>query len=221
MVPYDLENANRNLALAKVPFLKEPELSQRHVFRSLLRFGKDTNNAIALIWDQPKRKLYLDLNRNLDLTDDPAGVFSSTNKGFQQLFTNVTLPLKTPTGPLPRTAGLAAVQRRARETGPKCSCTRIRLWQAKVALAGEEWQVAAVDNLLGAEGPGRARSSCSCARGRHGRTSYRLYYLTSGIVPFPDQLFWLGQAFHLERRFDDQRRNSPSASWNSRPSNHR
>ena len=59
------------------PFLKEPELSKQGVFRSVLRFGKkDTNNAIALIWDQPKSKLYLDLNRNLDLTDDPAGVFS-------------------------------------------------------------------------------------------------------------------------------------------------
>ena len=64
----------------------------------MLRFGKDTNNAIALIWDQPKSKLYLDLNRNLDLTDDPAGVFSSTNKGPQQLFANVTVPLKTAAG---------------------------------------------------------------------------------------------------------------------------
>ena len=63
------------------PFLKEPELSQRHVFRRVLRFGKDTNNAIALIWDQPKRKLYLDLNRNLDFTDDPAGVFQLDQQG--------------------------------------------------------------------------------------------------------------------------------------------
>jgi hypothetical protein len=29
-----------------------------------------------------------------------------------------------------------------------------------------------------------------------------LYDRTSGIVPFPGRLFWLGQAFQLERRFD-------------------
>ena len=101
LVPYELGSVNGNLAQPNTPFLKEPELSQRHVFRRVLQFGKDTNNAIALIWDQPKRKLYLDLNRNLDLTDDPAGVFVSTNKGLTQLFTNVTLPLKTATGSSP------------------------------------------------------------------------------------------------------------------------
>ncbi|MGP8153178.1 MAG: pyrroline-5-carboxylate reductase family protein, partial [Smithella sp.] len=43
-------------------------------------------------------KLYVDQNRNLDLTDDPAGVFSSTNKGPNQVFTNVTVLLRTAAG---------------------------------------------------------------------------------------------------------------------------
>ena len=73
VLPYELESGSWDFDKTNAPFLKEPETSPQHVFRFLLRFGKDTNNAIALIWDQPKHKLYLDLNRNLDLTDDPAG----------------------------------------------------------------------------------------------------------------------------------------------------
>ena len=112
-VPYNLETVYWPLDSTNTPFLKEPELSKQGVFRGWLRFGKkDTNNAIALVWDQPKRRLYLDQNRNLDLTDDLAGVFSSTNKGVQQTFTNVTVPDEDGGGPSPFDTGFAAVVRR-------------------------------------------------------------------------------------------------------------
>jgi hypothetical protein len=200
VVPYDLENANWNLTLAKGPFLKEPELSPRHVFRSLLQFGKDTNNAIALIWDQPKRKLYLDLNRDLDLTDDPTGVFSSTNKGFQQFFANVTLPLRTPTGLCPARLDLYLFSD-AQGNWAQIQLHSHRLWQAKATLKGEDWQVAAVDSLLGAPGPTAAKFLL--LRPWAARTNLvSLYYPPSGIVPFPHRLFWLGQAFQVEPRFD-------------------
>ena len=200
VVPYDLESVSWNLAQPREPFRKEPELSRQHVHRSLLQFDKDTNNAIAVVWDQPKHKLYLDLNRNLDLTDDPAGVFSSTAKGFQQVFTNVTLPVKTVAGLLPAILDLhlftdasgiwAHVQLHSRS-----------LWQAKVALGGEDWQVAAVDNLFGPQGPTPAKFLL--LRPLAARTnSVSLYDTTCGIVPFPSQLFWLGRAFHLERHLD-------------------
>ena len=128
-----------------------------HVFRSRLRFGKDTNNAIALIWDQPKRKLYLDLNRNLDLTDDPAGVFSSTNKGFQQVFTNVTLPLRTATGLHPAILDLRLFSGRRRGTGLHAQLHSRSSVAGQGGVPGEEWQVAAVDNLFGVEGPTAAK----------------------------------------------------------------
>jgi len=200
VVPYELESVSWNLAQPSKPFLKEPEMSQRHAFRSILQVGQDTNNAYAVVWDQPKHKLYVDLNGNLDLTDDPVGVFSSAGKGFQQVFTNVTLPVKTAAGLHPAILDLhlftdaqgiwAQVQLQSRS-----------LWQAKVALAGEEWQVAAVDNLFGREGPTAAKFLLLRPWAvRTNRVS--VYDLTSGIVPFPSQLFWLGRAFHLEHRFD-------------------
>jgi hypothetical protein len=203
LVPYDLETVYWTLDTTNTPFLKEPELSKQGVFHGWLRFGnKDTNNAIALIWDQPNGKLYLDQNRNLDLTDDPEGVFSSTNKGPQQIFTSVTVPLRTAAGLHPATLGVrlwsdgAARQMHAQLDSRS-------LWQAKVGPPGAEWQVAALDDPFNAEGPAFAKFLL--LRPWTARTN-RLYLrdLTSGIVRFPDQLFWLGEAFRLERRFESQ-----------------
>ena len=200
VVPYDLESVSWNLAQRKEPFPKEPELSQRYVFRKLLQCGSDTNNVIALIWDQPKHKLYVDLNGNLDLTDDPAGVFSSTGKGFQQVFTNVTLPLKTATSLLPAIVDLHLFSD-AQGNWASAQLHSRYLWQAKVAFGGEDWQVAALDRLFGPEGPTPA--SFLLLRPLAAQTnSISLYDTTCGIVPFPSQLFWLGQAFRLERHLD-------------------
>ncbi len=202
-VPYDLETVYRTLHTTKTPFLKEPELSKHSVFHGWLRFGnKDTNNAIALIWDQPKGKLYLDQNRNLDLTDDPAGVFRSANKGPDQVFTNVAVLLRTAAGLHPAILGVrlwsdgAAGQMHAQLDSRS-------LWEAKVGQPGAEWQVAALDDPFDVEGPAFAKFLL--LRPWTARTN-RLYLrdLTSGIVKFPDQLFWLGEAFRMERRFDGQ-----------------
>ncbi len=199
-VSYDLDSGSWQLDKTNTALLKEPDLGQRHVYRRVLRFGKDTNNAIALIWDQPKQRLYLDLNRNLDLTDDPAGVFVSTNKGSPQLFANIALPLKTATDFYPALLDLRLSADPAGnwlrvQPRPRC------LWQAKVEAAGEPWQVAVADDLLNPEGPIAAKFLLP--RPWAARTNHVFLRDTaSGLVRFPDQLFWAGQAFHLERRFD-------------------
>jgi hypothetical protein len=203
VVPYALESVYWSLDKTNTPFLKEPELSNRGVFRSVLRFGKqDTNNALGLIWDQPKSRLYLDLNRNLDLTDDPAGVFNSTNKGPEQRFTNATVLLKTAAGLHQAILGLRLWSDGAGGSLHAQLDSR-SMWQAKVGLPGEEWQVAALDDPLSPEGPAFARFLL--LRPWAARTNH--VYLrspTTGILRFPDRLFWLGQAFHLERRFETQ-----------------
>jgi hypothetical protein len=200
VVPHSLEGLHQNLTKPNKPFLKEPETSPHHVFRSLLHVGQDTNNPVALIWDQPRQKLYLDLNRNLDLTDDPGGVFSSTNKGLNQVFTNVTVRVRTAAGFQPVILDFHCS---TAASGGSASTHLIShsLWQAKVTIAGQEWQVAALDNLSGQEGPAAAKFLL--LRPWSARTSHVSFYdRTSGIVPLPGRLFWLGQAFQLERRFD-------------------
>jgi hypothetical protein len=200
VVPYELEGVNQNLAQLNKPFLKEPETSPHHVFRSQLQFGQDTNNPIALIWDQPRQKLYLDLNRNLDLTDDPGGAFSSTDKGFRQTFANVTVPVKTAAGFQPVMLDVHCYT----DANASWASTRLishSLWQAKVTIAGQAWQVAAMDKVSGPEGP--AAANFLLLRPWAARTNtVSLDNPASGIVPFPKRLFWLGQAFQLERHFD-------------------
>ncbi len=200
VVPYELESVNWNLAQPSGPFRKEPELSQRHVVRSLLQFDKNTNHAIAVIWDQPQSKLCVDLNGNLDLTDDPAGVFISAGKGFQQVFTNVTLPVKMAAGLRPAILDLHCFTD-AQGSWAQVQLHSRSLWQAKVAFGGEEWQVAVVDNLFGAQGPAVAKFLLLRPWAVRAN-SVSVHDPTSGIGTFPSQLFWLGQAFHLEHRFD-------------------
>src|SRR5664279_3815156 len=203
VVTYDLETVYWTLDTTNTPFLKEPELSKQGVFHGWLRFGnKDTNNTIALIWDQSNGKLYLDQNRNLDLTDDPEGVFSSTNKGPQQIFTNVTVLLRTAAGLHPAVLGVRLWSDGAMRQ-MHAQLDSHSLWEAKVGPPGAEWQVAALDDPFSPEGPAFAKFLL--LRPWTARTN-RLYLrdLTSGIVRFPDQLFWLGEAFRLERRFDSQ-----------------
>jgi len=53
-----------------VEFKKEPFPDRGKIFRSVLRIG-DGKNPIPFALNASKKTLYLDLNRNLDLTDDP------------------------------------------------------------------------------------------------------------------------------------------------------
>jgi hypothetical protein len=75
------------------------------------------------------------------------------------------------------------------------------LWQAKVTFAGQEWQVAALDNLFGQGRPAAAKFLLLRPWAAW-TNSVSLFDPSSVIVPFPDRLFWLGRAYQLERRFD-------------------
>ncbi len=81
-------------------FKKEPVFSGGEVIRGMLPLGSGTSDEMGFAWDRAAGKLYLDLNRNLDLTDDPAGVFSREggSSGNFQFYRNIHLPFKTPVG---------------------------------------------------------------------------------------------------------------------------
>jgi len=84
------------------PFPKEPALAPGPVVRGMLKFGGNPSNAIPFVWQGGAKKLFLDLNRNQDLTDDPAGVcsaqvlFSATPSFLHQMFTNLHLSFPAP-----------------------------------------------------------------------------------------------------------------------------
>ena len=138
-------------------------------------------------WDRTAGKLYLDLNRNLDLTDDPAGVFSCQERSrglfpdlhqYSSAFENAGrrpprrwwTSISTATGML------------------NCTAAMRSFWQGKVTLQGEEWQV----GLLGTPSIGRASSESGNLLLRPWSERNKPFSLYSGSLeafPFSRKLF--------------------------------
>ena len=130
------------------PFRKEPAIGSRKVFRSNLQFGDKAQSALALLWDPAQGKLYLDLNRNQDLTDDPDGVISCPvhvySTAFQQ-FTNIHLELPGAAGSRPALLDLSLYGYGGSLNG-SAACRSF--WEGKVSLQGRDWQVGFVEESL-------------------------------------------------------------------------
>ncbi|MHC4648678.1 MAG: hypothetical protein ACYTBJ_24745, partial [Planctomycetota bacterium] len=90
---FDLEYVRKGFFLlidikvwvGEVSFEKEPDFGGRQVIRGLIPAGQSKEDYIGYAWDREEGRLYLDLNRNRDLTDDANGVFKSENVGAWQV----------------------------------------------------------------------------------------------------------------------------------------
>jgi hypothetical protein len=67
-----------NLGGQEVKFRKEPDFGKDRIVRRALKVGPDKDDFIGIAADLTTHTLYLDLNQNLDLTDDPQGVTRET-----------------------------------------------------------------------------------------------------------------------------------------------
>ncbi len=84
-----------NIHGSSVEFKKEPDLGKWQVSRGVLAVGNKKENYLPFAWNKIDGKLYIDFNRNLDLTDDGKNIFirSFNNPSYQQ-YENIPLPLK-------------------------------------------------------------------------------------------------------------------------------
>jgi hypothetical protein len=194
-VSYSFVTWSLQVTVRSSAFTKEPTLSQSKVIRGLLQLGGGGSNEMAFVWDRAAGKLYLDLNRNLDLTDDPAGVFSSLGGAmdFYQTFTNIRLPFKTPGG-----NHQALVDLNFSSYGAlNCSAAMRSCWQGKVTLQGEEWQVGLLGNVFG---PRPSLESGSLLL-RPWTERNKPFSLLSGSLegfPFSRKLFFGNRAYELQ-----------------------
>jgi hypothetical protein len=143
-VPYVLKSFGLRVAPLPQPFKKEPEFGQHRVVRSALGWGTQTNQFTPFAWDHTDNRLYLDQNRNLDLTDDSDAVYAGQYEGYYQSFPGVRLLLNTPSGTHRclvdlQLGGLAAPNLQA-------SAGLRSFWQAKVELGGQPWQLGLVED---------------------------------------------------------------------------
>jgi hypothetical protein len=133
-------------------FSKEPVYSGPGVFRGIMRLGNDTNAFMPFAWDERQQRLYLDLNRNRDLTDDPAGVFTAADQGLQ-LFPGILLEFPSKQG-----SYKVRVDAHVFGQGGPGGAVRVflyvrSLWDGAVELNGKKWYVAIIDRPDGRLGP--------------------------------------------------------------------
>jgi hypothetical protein len=166
------------------------------VSRGMLQLGGGASNEMAFAWDRNAGKLYLDLNRNLDLTDDPAGVFLKVVgswPSYYQSYTNVHLPLRTPGGECETLMALNFYG----YGGLSCTASLQSFWQGKVTLQGEEWQMGLLP--LGLEPPRTWEDGTLLLRpwSRHNE-SFRSYDDSLEAFAFARELFVGNHAYQLQ-----------------------
>jgi hypothetical protein len=175
-------------------FKKEPVFSGGKVIRGMLPLGGSTSDEMGFAWDRGAGKLYLDLNRNLDLTDDPAGVFSRVggSSGGFQFYRDIHLPFKTLVG-----SRSMLVDLNFYDYGRlNCTAALRSLWQGKVTLQGEEWQLGLVWNPLDQRASLDSGSLLLRPWGERNKP-FSLYNGTLETVPFSRKLFLGNRAYQL------------------------
>jgi len=132
-----------------VRFLKEPSWANANIFRGVFQLGNLTNQFIPFAWETKAGVLHLDLNRNLDLTDDPAGRFAGTGRDVH-LFRSLRLEFG---------AGESAYAVRVdahlfMQNGKPRAFLYVRsLWEGSVELGGRRYYLAVIDRPDGRIGP--------------------------------------------------------------------
>ena len=193
---YSVINWAVSLARQTIPFKKEPGAASGKIVRGVLNFGADSSNSIPFLWQRAAGKLYLDLNRNRDLTDDPAGVFlaRAAKPVYYQTFTNVHLLFNTASG---RCRVLADINFWDYGSRPSCNLAVRSFWQGKLTLQGRDWQAGIVQNVLNQSG--------SFENGRlllrPWEKRNQLFNAHDGslaAVPFSRKLFVDGHAYQLD-----------------------
>lgn len=82
------------LGKTEVRFQKEPEYAGEQIVRSVLCVAPGKKEFVGFACDLEARKLYLDLNRNLDLTDDPDGVRTCGEDDYGREYPDIAISVE-------------------------------------------------------------------------------------------------------------------------------
>ena len=178
------------------PFKKEPAPAPGKIVRGVLEIGPNPSNAIPFLWQRGAGKLYLDINRNQDLTDDASGVFLARNakEFYFQTFTNIHLDLETSFG---RCRVLADATLWDNGSEPNCRLWVHSFWQGKLTLQGRDWQAGIIQNVLNQSGT--FENSRLLLRPWEKRNQpFNVYDGSLASVPFSRNVFVDGRAWQLE-----------------------
>lgn len=192
---YSVVNWSVSLTPQTAPFTNEPAATGK-IVRGILNFGGDPAKSMAFVWQRDAGKLFLDLNRNRDFADDPAGVFSArgARRANYQTFTNVHLPLATAAGNCPALADLIFWDYGSR---PGCNLALRSFWQGRVTLQGRDWQVGLIQNP--SHSAGSLENGQLLLRPWEKRNQpFNAYDGSLATVPFSRKLFVDDHAYQLD-----------------------
>ena len=135
--------------LPKATFRREPAFASSDVCRGEIVLDQATRQFLPFAWDITARKLYLDLNHNGDLTDDPKGVLTAPDKDLQ-LFRGIRLRFPSDAGPYDVLVDAHVFASVESVPGGQERTARVflnvrSLWEGAVELSGKKWYLAVID----------------------------------------------------------------------------
>jgi len=174
--------------LSKPPpkFKKHPDFSWHDVFYGTLPAFPE----LPFAWDMSEGKLYLDLNRNRDLTDDPAGTFIDSHPMrsyhyFSDVRSHSVRNSQTIEYRMNLSICIDLMNR-------FCRINLLSGWQGPIVLNGKRWILSVIDNL---DGQIDARDRFFVSSGDQKPP----YFYDQLMFPVPAHLFLDGRSY--ETRF--------------------
>jgi hypothetical protein len=143
-----------------VVFRKKPDFGKNLTVSGIIPLGEDKNRFIGFVWDAGGKKLHLDVNQNLDLTDDSSGVFSAqygdsidNRSGGLQYFEPVRVLVRSGSLEIPYIVGIQLEYNLSGRDAVGYVILHSG-WQGAVSLGGRKWEAGILDNLDGTVGKG-------------------------------------------------------------------
>lgn len=188
-----LLNIGMNLEPGPVSFVGEPEVGRDKVRRQVLKLGVAPGEGLPFLWNVSKGTLYLDLNRNRDLRDDPQGAYTNAGKGYYQEFQRVRLPVADTNGVRNHVVDLSC----ANQGGSMYGFIALRsYWHARFELDGKEHQLGLIE---GWQPHTRAHSLLLRPWAERDRP-FDVQGSSRVAFDFPSHVFFAGHAFRVAAR---------------------
>ena len=133
-----------DLSTREVRFQSEPEYQGADIVRAAIPLGDDDTAFVGFAWDKQAGLLYIDSNRNLDLTDDPQSPYRAADTDvWITVFKDILLVIERDAFPIEYIITM--------RLGPEWFSDAVVVsgWQDSITIGKSEYIVTVVDNLDG------------------------------------------------------------------------
>ena len=128
----------------EVEFTSEPDYSSKSIHRSVIPVGVSSSHYIPFAWDRSGRMLYLDFNRNRDLTDDENNAFRAMGR-VNQFFKSIPITLQFNDREITYNIDINLMIR----NGLRARILVNSFWRGQGRIDGEKWEMFVADDLDG------------------------------------------------------------------------